>query len=109
MGMDCLARWWSHIPGGVFEDGQGTPYSGQVDKVVFGLRVDLISEVFSNLIGFVVEEVVKWKHHHFSLNVMGSLSLFTPGFLYPCACQNKIHYLWGMWELKAVAVIVYFK
>lgn len=75
MGMDCLARWWSHIPGGVFEDGHSTPYSGQVDKVVFGLRADLISEVFSNLIGFVVEEVVKWKRHHFSLDVMGSLSL----------------------------------
>lgn len=27
----------SHIPGGVLERGCGTPYSGQVDKVVFGL------------------------------------------------------------------------
>lgn len=75
--------------------------------MVFGLRVNLISEVFSSLIGFVVEKVVKWKHHNFNLNVMGSLSLFTPTFLYPCAYQNKICYFWGIGELKDVAVIVY--
>lgn len=74
----------------------------------FGQRVDLISEVFPSLVGFVVEKV-KWKHHHFNLNVMGSLSLLAPGFLYPGACQDKIHYFWGMGELKAVAITVYFQ
>lgn len=77
--------------------GRGIPYSGLVGKVVFGQRVGLMSQVFSNLVGFVDERVVKWNHHHFNLNVMGSLSLLAPGFLCPCACQSKMYYF-GEWR-----------